>query len=260
MKLAGRKFKIKHLSTKIKDLFVMAGASGAFDSPLSVWQAYLQQKKPAGNRIKLKNGNVIYLSNNDHDVVTVMVIFCRKEYGEIPKGGTIIDVGANIGVFSIYAAFHGAKRVYSFEPNKEAYETLCRNIRENGLEDVIIPFNNAVSEKDGDFIMIPKASSPYNHISTDTGTENEDMDRIETISLPTFFRQHNIEKIDLLKMDCEGAEFGIMHHMPEEIWSKIEKYKLEFHDLQRREEIISLLKPLGFRNTLFKNMILWFEK
>jgi FkbM family methyltransferase len=239
---------------------VMLRSSGAFAEPRQVWSAYFHQKQPNGNQIKLKNGHTIHLSNSNLDISTVMVIFTRKEYGEIPKGGTIIDVGANIGVFSMYAAFHGAKRIYAFEPNKESFETLLMNIRENGLEDIIIPINKAVSEKDGDYLLIPKASSPYNKSFSNTADKSEEMDRIETISLPTFIKQNNIEKIDLLKMDCEGAEFGIIPNMPSETWSKIDKYKLEFHNLKRKKEITDILTKYGFRNTLFKNMILWFEK
>jgi FkbM family methyltransferase len=260
MKLAGREFKLKDLKTKVLDLGMMLGKSGVFLNPIDVWSAYYYKRKPTGNKVHLKNGRKIYLSQNNHDIITVMIIFCGREYGEVPKNGIVMDVGANIGVYSLYAAIHGAKKVYAFEPNRESFDTLCKNIKENGFEKVIIPFNNAVSDTDGDVLLIPKASSPYNRISTEVPDYSEDMDRVETLSIPTVIKKHNIEKIDLLKMDCEGSEFGIIPHMPATIWTKIDKYKLEIHDLDRTNEITTVLTKHGFRNTLFKNMILWFEK
>ena len=59
---------------------------------------------------------MIHFSQHPHDFITFVVIFLKKEYGNIPSNHTIIDIGANIGLFSIYA-FLNSKNNYiiSFE-------------------------------------------------------------------------------------------------------------------------------------------------
>ena len=55
-----------------------------------------------------------------------------------PTGGTFVDIGANVGNHSLYAAlFLGAARVIAFEPNPLAYRLLVQNVLVNGLEHVI---------------------------------------------------------------------------------------------------------------------------
>ena len=70
----------------------------------------------------------VCLSSHPHDLITVFVIFFHKDYGTIPEQSIVLDIGAHIGALSLYAARRGASKVYAFEPNREAYDVLCRNI------------------------------------------------------------------------------------------------------------------------------------
>lgn len=188
-----------------------------------------------------------------------MVIFCRKEYGKVIPGSVVIDVGANIGAFSVYAARCGAKKIYAFEPNKESYEILLKNIKINNLEDTIIPYNLAVGPVDGQLISIPKESSPYNTVKTYI-EDTDNYDIIESISLPTFIKTNNINKIDFLKMDCEGAEYPIIYSMKEEDFRLITTFRLENHNSQEKEKLILFFKKHGLKNTHEKNLIIWFDR
>jgi len=95
-----------------------------FRNPISLWKSYLTISKPPGNYYDLRNGFRIFLSENDHDSITVMVIFCRKEYGKIKKESNIIDIGANIGIFTLYGMWSGAKRICAVEPNLNSFHVL----------------------------------------------------------------------------------------------------------------------------------------
>ncbi len=70
----------------------------------------------------------------------------RKSTGAI-GGKTVIDAGANVGVFSAYAALCGARKVYAFEPVKETFDVLVQNIKHNGLEASVIPLNAGLGER-----------------------------------------------------------------------------------------------------------------
>ena len=80
----------------------------------------------------------------------IAVVFIRKNYGDIRNETVIVDIGANIGVFSIYAATQAKNAtVYAFEPVPANYELLAENIRTNGLNDRIRTFKLGVASNSG---------------------------------------------------------------------------------------------------------------
>ncbi|MBI3608077.1 MAG: FkbM family methyltransferase [Nitrospirae bacterium] len=80
-----------------------------------------------------------------YDIGSIIETYHRKVYFPstlgIPDNATIVDVGASIGDFSVCCAssFHGAK-VFSYEPDKDAFELLKENISLNHLEGQIKPY------------------------------------------------------------------------------------------------------------------------
>ncbi len=260
MEIFGRSLEFKMLFTKCRDLSKMFFKSLIFKDFGSLWLAYIKQTNPNQNKFITRDGYEIKLSNNPHDAITVMVIFCRLEYGIVSPGSTVIDVGANIGVFSIYAARSGAAIVYAFEPNKESFDLLVNNIRINKLEKTIIPFNLAVGAIDGEKISIPTSSSPYNKI-VQGNIELEHYDLVESISLPTFIKKNNINNIDFLKMDCEGAEYGIIYSMTEENFKRIIKFRVEHHYPEEKQKLIQFFSQKGFKKTKDNGIsIMWFDR
>jgi FkbM family methyltransferase len=180
----------------------------------------------------MRNGARIFLSQHAHDVITSFIIFGREDYGSIKKGSIIIDIGGNIGTFALFAAFSGAAKVYTFEPNAESFDILCKNVSFNKLENIILPFKYAVSDSDGEKVLIPTGSSPYNTMqpvtagTTDTGS----YETVETISLNSFCKENNIENVDLIKIDCEGAEFQIIPNLAPELLKRVRNIKVEYQD------------------------------
>lgn len=64
-------------------------------------------------------------------------------------GQTLIDVGANVGMYSLLAAAKGAGRVVAVEPNPNSFAVLTRNIAANRLEPVVVPVYAALSNRHG---------------------------------------------------------------------------------------------------------------
>lgn len=261
MKIFNRKINSSDFLQKITDFnTLLFNAVKQFDSPYQLIKAYLLLSKPPENNFRLKNGELLCLSSNPNDSVTVMVIFCRKEYGKIPSNGIILDIGANIGMFSMYAAINGAKKVFAFEPNHEAFNVLCQNIKTNGLENVIHPFNLGVSERDGKKIYLPSNSSPYNKSTTST-TANDSLQPVDTISLTTIIKDIVCEQVNLCKIDCEGAEYEILYNTPLDVFEEIDTIKMEHHRSSEKKNLIEYLSKLNNYHLVHEqNMILWFEK
>ncbi|HEY0740168.1 MAG TPA: FkbM family methyltransferase [Chryseosolibacter sp.] len=219
--------------------------------------SYLNFKAPKENAYSLKSGHRLVLSTNPHDSITVMVIFCRQEYGPIPANGVVVDIGANIGMFSLYAAINGARKVYAFEPNRKSFEILCKNIEVNKFTDIIIPFNEGVSDTDGKIIYLPEDSSPYNVATQAMKTDNVP---VETVSLTSILNDRVKEKVDLLKIDCEGAEYEILYSTGKQVFDTIGAIRMEHHKRPEKAALLKFLGTQGFALTHEQNMILWLAR
>jgi FkbM family methyltransferase len=191
----------------------------------------------------------INLSEHPHDVMTVFVVFGRQDYGTVKKNSVIVDIGANIGTYALYAARSGARKVFAIEPNHSAFHVVERNVEDNNFQDVIVPLNLAISNADHQQVHIPKKPSPYNTIQSPDATseamrKGDEFDLVETITLKTLCQQHQIETIDLLKIDCEGSEFQIIPTISTDLFKKIRAIRMEYQG----DNIQSLLNYICSHN------------
>jgi FkbM family methyltransferase len=212
-----------------------------FKKPARFILSYLQMVPPSGGEIELYNGIRIRLSSHPHDVVTVFIIFIRNDYGAVPPRSTVIDIGANIGVYSLYAASGGARRVIAFEPNGEAFRCLQQNIRTNHLESIVEPHRFAVAASAGGRMRFPKNASAYNSVLRGASTAESEL--VKTIGLKEIMK--SIDRVDLLKMDCEGAEWEILNGAGRGVMERIEAIRMEYH-LGQRDQIAAFLQSHGF--------------
>tara|TARA_B110000027_G_C16093693_1_gene289704 strand:- start:444 stop:1184 length:741 start_codon:yes stop_codon:yes gene_type:complete len=216
-----RNFRFKNFMVYIHTL---VGIVQYAKNPFLILYCYLIRKAP--KEMKTKNGLTI-MPSNPHDIVTFVVVFCKKDYGEIAPGSVVVDVGANIGIFSLYALAQGAIFVECFEPCKESFQMLKENIKLNGFDKYVKLHNKAVSSKDGLFVWIPISSSPYNAVTEAEGNEENKFEKIETVSLETSLDSY--AKINLIKIDCEGAEFDIFPSLTPLFLDKIDEIRMELH-------------------------------
>lgn len=127
------------------------------------------------------------------------------------------DVGANIGLFSMYAALRQPGcRVYAFEPESQNFASLCRNITRNGLKNVV-PCNMAVGGREGfDFFYVGELQS---------GTALHGLGAPNTLrghasyavaqgawatTLDALVGRHGLPQPTLLKIDVDGIEGSIL--------------------------------------------------
>ena len=145
----------------------------------------------------------------------------------------MIDIGANIGAFAIFAASTSSQtRVYAYEPAAANFELLTKNIEMNGLEGGILPFNQGLAGRRETRTMYTSPLS-VGHSLYDQGAM-AGTERVECVTLKDVFDGNGITTCHLLKMDCEGAEYECLYNTPSEYLGKIESIRLEYH--QRRDE------------------------
>ncbi|UQY80232.1 FkbM family methyltransferase [Candidatus Hepatincola sp. Av] len=181
---------------------------------------------------------------------------------EFKEGDIVLDVGANIGMYSIKLLQHFPfVKIYAFEPILENFELLCENIRLNNLEKNIIPINKAICSHNNGVYMkylpfFPAGSSSNNLLIERRNSLqyysvlSEKPIFVESTTLDAFLQEHNIDKVKLIKMDCEGAEKEIIYNT--KVLPKFEYFVVELHfSKTENNEIIDYLKKFFPKDRLF---------
>lgn len=203
---------------------------------------------------QLRNGTK-FQTHYSLDAATIFVIYVRRDYGKMPDDAIIVDIGANIGVYSVYASLMGKNNtIYAYEPVPETFGHLSENIKINDCQDKIIPFNYAIASKKEKRKIYLVDSVNNTIVESDRDLPSVE---IETITLADVFVENNLEKIDLLKLDCEGAEYEIFYNLPDEYFPRIKEIRMEFHGQKKGEELRDYLKTKGFKINKFKKGNIW---
>lgn len=207
----------------------------------------MRQQPPSDGMVRFRDGMCAWLSDNPHDAITLMVIFCKREYGFVNPGTLVVDIGANIGMFSLYAARSGAEKLIAFEPNPSSHKILVKNLSQPSIKTDVSLFQLAVSGVAGETVFMPADSSPYNR-TINAPTDSSASVAVETTSLDKIVEQCEGRRIDFLKMDCEGAEWEILTQCSEDALSQVDRIRMEFHPRAGRStsEIIDRLVKFGF--------------
>jgi len=171
-----------------------------------IFKHFFVKFKFGNSKIKLFNQDYYYDSHfglgSLQGIVTrhkFLLSFIKLNNKEIK---TIIDIGANIGNFSILSnLLYSKSKIYSFEPIKKTYSILEKNLinRKN-----INLFNKAVGENTGvQKMSFDESSSGLSRFS-DKGSE------VNVVSLDDFIQENKINSIDILKIDTETFESSVL--------------------------------------------------
>ena len=187
----------------------------------------------------LRNWNLSYghkLSPEDRSIIKE--IFYHKRYSAyfpFYKKCNIIDIGAHKGFFALYAALNCSSdsKIICLEPSHCNYTNLTENIHLNGLSNVQA-VNKGVLSKTGKvtlYLYSPANNSIFGEYENIIDKRSQKSESIQVITLPQIIDIFQLEKIDFLKMDCEGSEYDILYNLESALFAKIKVISLEFHDL-----------------------------
>jgi FkbM family methyltransferase len=214
--------------------------------PAYLWNYLLRRRQPAEYR--LRNGFRL-IDGTGTLAGTIAVVFVRREYGLLSDPRTIVDIGANMGSFTIYAAMNYPKAIiYSFEPEKENFDFLRQNIAVNSLEKRVCTFQCAVSSRPGKQEM-SISTSPLNSLVIKNGQNA--LQTVDCVSLQSIFKDQGLATIDLLKINCEGAEYEILESCTHEDFARMINIRLEYHNLdtgkRNGDSLAKFLEKQGYR-------------
>lgn len=202
--------------------------------------------------LNLRNKLYVKLRTSSTDIQAFANVWIIEEYNksgfEITDNDVVIDIGAHIGLFTLYATQHcKTGRIFCFEPVKDNFDLLVENIRINNLLNVNY-FNKAVHSHNEPVRVYLDDIDQAAHSIFGHGKKFVDVD---TVTLPQIFDSNEIKLCNLLKLDCEGSEYEILRATSDEYFKKIQKICLEYHILKNDHKSLHLLKnrlsSLGFQ-------------
>jgi FkbM family methyltransferase len=163
------------------------------------------------------------------------------------KGGIFIDIGANIGYYSLMATTLGASKVLAFEPNETVRERFEFNIRSNNLENKITCISAALGTIEGSLPLSVDSNDLGAGTLIHNGTSNETT-LVKVRRLDNVLKECSVNKIDALKIDVEGYEFEALSPLltvPSSLFPSLLIIEHAHKDLWK-EDIISLLIKKGY--------------
>ena len=164
-----------------------------------------------------------------------------KRYNyDLTKNSLVMDIGGFVGDWSHKMVSMYNPYIYIFEPVKKYFAIIKNQFRNNPK---VKTFNMGVSNKEGvSKININRAGS------SSFFKKGDDTEKIFLIDIASFFKQNKIKKIDVLKINAEGAEYEILERLIETgLVKSCKNIQVQFHKINkssviRREKIINELK------------------
>jgi len=163
--------------------------------------------------------------------------------------GPIIDIGGHLGFFSLMAAsLRTSLPIYCFEPHAENFEILEKNLKDNGIENVVAE-PVAVSDVTGEVDLLISRED-LNHSLREAIEPTGKVQTVQATTLEKIFEKNKIQHCGLLKIDCEGSEYEILYSTPKPLFDKIQAIFLEYHEWSEKGLADALkihLEKMGFK-------------
>jgi len=219
------------------------------------WAAVRLRKLRKGGvrEVRFLDGRVARVQCNSPDALIFFRIFGRDEYHLRRFGprslGTVVDVGAHIGLFAIAAA-PAAERIVSLEPVEGNFRLLQANIEASGIGNVK-PVRACLAGEAG-VVDIHVAGRNDAHSIYPKGQPAR-TEQVPAVTLASLFEEESIGRCSLLKLDCEGAEYDSLLGAPDELLARVDRIVMEYHPTGRAghtpEALRRRLESAGFRVT-----------
>ena len=175
----------------------------------------------------------------------------------------VVDIGANVGSFSLFvlSRFPHA-RIFAFEPMPNNFALLEKYKNELNLDTLFI-HNNAVSDSEGEISLYHNADNAFTtEASINAGTvSGKDEYSVRTVTLENIMNIYEINRVDFLKVDCEGSEYPILYNLDDRIYKSISVIAVETHkapgEKENQESLARYLSSMGFRIRTDKLGMIW---
>jgi FkbM family methyltransferase len=226
--------------------------------PIAGMVLFIKVEVICQKRLRLKGVRYpIELRTGTTDKLVFREVFLFKSYDfswTDPK--IIIDGGGNIGLTSIFFAekFPQAK-IFSIEPSDSNFQLLQKNTTPYEL---IVPIHSALWNKDTSLIIKDKEESHWAFAVEECSPDHPDS--FKAISIASLLKEQNISRVDILKLDIEGAERELFTANYEYWISRTKCILVELHDWLKKDcskNVFVTISKYNFKTTIFNGMLVF---
>ena len=179
-------------------------------------------------------------------------IFVKNLYSgdfiRVNEGDVVVDIGFNFGIFTYHSLKFNPSKIIGYEPNKNVSKHFKRMINDNR----VTIHDCAVGGEQGSIEFYENQDTGMSTIIPELYNDGRVSSyKVPIVTFDDVIKTNNLEKINYLKVDCEGAEFSIFETMSSEYLSNnIENIVVEYHAFPSDEKVkklLSKLKDCGFK-------------
>ena len=177
----------------------------------------------------------------------------------LPVDGIFVDVGANIGTFTLVAAHRAFRgQVHAFEPSAYHFARLARNVTLNRFENVVLNQKGLYDQPGEATLFLPSQAGEMNNsgaasLYTPGGEEARQVsEAVSLVRLDDYIRNLDIPRLDIIKIDIEGAEVKALEGARETImrFRPLVFMELDLNNLTRAgcspDEVLEIWKSLNY--------------
>ncbi len=217
--------------------------------------------------LRLRSGEALTLGDST-ELIIFWLVFARGHYPVDSANRVILDVGANVGFFTLYAARQApTARIIAVEPFPETCRRLRKLLTQNHLEHRVTVLDCALAAEPGHAEMDSAEGIPSvyrrmqsgiaatldlnpRHRRIDPGAANPGVP-VPKRTLGEVLEIANVERVDLMKMNIHGSEHEVLLGAPPEVMRRIRQIAVQYHELPAasgmgKGKLFTHLTELGF--------------
>lgn len=201
-------------------------------------------------RVQLRSGQQLTLEEHE-DTIIFWLVFARRHYPVQSTDRVIVDLGANIGLFTLYAARQApGSRILAVEPFPDTCSRLRSLVEKNQLQHrvTVIEYAVASSSAIGNMDSASEVPSQYRRIYSETtktlnlkhrkGVEqSEDGVAVKTETLDKLLDSAQVDTADLVKVNIHGSEYDVLMSARPAVLKRCHKISVQYHEIPARYHI-----------------------
>lgn len=245
-------------------------ASNAFSSRSPTPPPPLTVPLPNGLKLALRSRQQLGCANYIMREIFHNAAYSRPGF-ELRHSDTVVDIGGNIGLFALWAAPQAA-RVVSVEPAKVA-ECMEDSLRLNGIQNVTV-VRCAISDRPGilELLEYPGFNAVTHAAAFQPARWGQWLIKLlwpaerevpvkvayPCRTIDEVLQAQGIERVDFLKIDCEGGEYALFDSVSDDTLGRISRIALEFHEIHPSHDhrrIVWRLESAGFRVEIERSLL-----
>lgn len=218
---------------------------------------------PYKKKIVYNKKQVEITINSDADESVFSEIFAEREYKMLEPvimkaKSPIIDIGAHVGMFSVYCSVLNPKmQIFAYEPDEDNFAAMKENLQDNNVKNVTAKNVAVGGEIEQRIMYVSNDSHNHSLLSAEAAGDFSGEEKlVNVVTLERILEQNRLASVSLVKMDCEGAEFEILENLSAEAFAVVENFYVECHRYtfeMSPKKLQDIFQKHGFKVEMWSN-------